>query len=87
MSGRQAVAKRLLPRTWDTGPQPICVRHRIGRDDMNRRGVGDHSGSQYVWNRIEGFESLVDRDFQNGGGGINRTVDDSFSPRIPATTI
>ena len=59
----------------------------IRQDDMNRRGVGDHSGSQYVWNRVEGFESLVDRDFQNGGGGINRTVDDSFSPRIPATTI
>lgn len=87
MSGQQAVAKRLLTRAWNPRSQPICVRHHIRQNDVNGHGVGDRGGGQYVRNRVEGFEPLVDSDFQNCGGGVNRTVDDSSTRRIPATTI
>ena len=87
MSRQQAVAKRLLTGARKPRSQPICVRHDVRQNDVNGCGLCDQNRSQYVRNHVEGFEPLVDSNFQNCGGRINRTVDDPSVTRIPAAPI
>ena len=82
--GQQAVPEVLLPAAGNSRCQPVPVGHLLGMNDLDHPGRQDLEGGEDVREGVEGAKSLVDRDFQDGSGGIQGTVYGAHALAVPA---
>jgi len=81
---QKPVAIGLLTCAGDARMKPGGIWNRAGVDDMNGRRIHDRRRCQNMRNGVQNPKGLVNRDLENGGCGINRTIDGSNTPRIPS---
>lgn len=81
---QQMVSECLLTDARDPWMKPVRI-WDFGRfDHTDLIEIDDSRRREDVSDGIEGLEGLVDRDFQDRGGGIDGGVDGSDPSRIPA---
>jgi hypothetical protein len=81
----QRAPERLLSAARRPGRQPSGVGDVAGHYHMDVRGAEDPRTCQDVRHGVERREALVNRDFQDGGCRVRRTVDHGISHRIPSS--
>ena len=70
MARKQCIAKRLLAGARTAGAKPIWIGNGGRIDDVYVGEIVDDRCRQYVGDRIECLEPLVDRDLKNCGRRI-----------------
>jgi hypothetical protein len=88
MDAKKIVAESLLTGAWDSGMQPVGVRHGAGFDDMNRtRRRNDQRRGHHVRDRVERSETLVDGHLEDRGRRVEGAVDGADALAVPAAAI
>jgi len=58
---KQVIAKILLSRAWNAGPQPIWIWHLRWVHDVNARRIGKGESRHYMPDSVQGLEAVVSR--------------------------